>query len=129
VVTHLETAVGHSVVTAPLVRHEEVHLSGSGQLSAGRATIQFDADAADMIVHTDSHPYRVLVTPGGVCGGLAVSEKAPTGFQVEEINGGHSDVTFDWLVISRKPSRPGSGEPTELPDRLPEIPEPRPSPS
>jgi hypothetical protein len=118
--THLETRVGHRVVTSPLVLEEEVQISGTGRLSSGRATVLLGDEAADLVVHGEEAAYRVLVTPNGRCGGLAVVERSPDGFVVEELGDGAGEVEFDWLLISRKPAELGATRPSELPDRLPE---------
>ena len=119
-ITHLETKSGHRVVTSPLVLEEQVHISGSGRLERGRATVQLDYDAVDVIVHDEKEGYRVLVTPTGRCGGIAVVEKGPDGFVVEELGDGEGDAEFDWLLVSRKRKALGTNEPSRLPERLPE---------
>ncbi|HET6997359.1 MAG TPA: hypothetical protein VFI03_02130 [Solirubrobacterales bacterium] len=127
VLTHLETRSGHRVVTSPLVLQEEVQISGSGQLAGGRATVQLDPEAADLIVHGNGDTYRVLLTPTGRCGGLAVVEKTAEGFAVEELADGAGDAEFDWLLISRKRAAVESVEPSSLPDQLPQPAEPQPA--
>jgi hypothetical protein len=121
--THLETADGHRVVTSPLVLQHEVQLSGSAQLSGGRAVVALDADAPALIAHTGEQPYRVLLTPTGRCGVLAVVEKSNGGFVVEEQSGA-GDATFDWLVIARQAESADSTIGAELPIALLPMPDP-----
>ena len=64
-ITHLPTRKGHRVVTSPLSIEAEVQASGSARLTKGKATVQFEADVADIVLHTSEHSYRVLLTATG----------------------------------------------------------------
>ncbi|WP_194906411.1 hypothetical protein [Catenulispora rubra] len=120
--THLPTRHGHRVVTSPLVTEAELHISGSGHLTDGRARVEFDEDVADLVLYTHHTPYRVLVTPTGRCAGLLVVEKTAGFFIVEEAGEGHSDAPFDWIVITRQRADGENTIAMELPSALP-IPE------
>ncbi|HEX8830281.1 MAG TPA: hypothetical protein VF705_03900, partial [Longimicrobium sp.] len=71
--THIETRAGHRVVTSPLSLEVEIHLSGTGRLSGGRATVVLDPDVQDMIAAAGG--YRVQLTPAGQCLGLCTTRK------------------------------------------------------
>ncbi len=122
-ITRLPTRKGFRVVTSPLSVHSEVQASGSAKLTQGKATVQFEADVMDIILHTDEHAYRVLLTPTGQCNGLAVINKSGDNFIVAELNNGASDAGFDWFVIARKPEALGASAAAELPEKMAEMPD------
>ena len=97
--TMLETSEGPRPATSPLVLDAKVHLSGSGKLQSGRAKVPFGAEG-DLIA--SDAPYVVLLTPTDQCNGVCVVQKHAEGFAVQELAGGTSDATFDWLVIAPK---------------------------
>jgi hypothetical protein len=78
----------------------ELYISGSAALSLGKVEIQIDPDMIEIIA--TSEPFKVIVTPTGMCNGMAVTSKKYTGFTVEELGNGVSNAGFDWLVIARK---------------------------
>ncbi len=114
------TSKGTRVATSPIVFAIEIHLSGSGVLQNGKVKIKLDEDIADVIVCSKDKPYRVLITPTGMCNGLCVTARDNEGFEVQELQKGNSNVAFDWLIIAAKASELGTQEaepmPTELPD-------------
>jgi len=122
-VSHVETRNGHRIVTSPIVLAPEVHVSGRARLEGGRATVELDAEVADMLAPDGEDPYRVLVTPTTRCNGLAVTSKEAESFAVEELLEGSSDAEFDWLLIGRKRRELASSEADVLPESLPEVPE------
>ncbi|MEM7156263.1 MAG: hypothetical protein AAF799_25645 [Myxococcota bacterium] len=97
--TMLETSEGPRPATSPLVLDAKVHLCGSGKLQSGRAEVPFGAER-DLIA--SDAPYVVLITPTDQCNGVCVPHKSAEGFAVQELGGGTSDATFDWLVIAPK---------------------------
>lgn len=119
--THLPTRNGFQVVTSPLSLEVEIHVSGQGQLSNGKATIQFEPDVQDVIHHSDKHAYRVMLTPTDKCNGLRVAHKSANGFIVEELGGGTSNASFDWFIIARKPEELGASVAESMPEKLPEM--------
>ena len=125
-VTHLPTRNGHRVVTSPLSVDAEVQASGTAKLTQGKSTVQFEADVADIILHTAEHSYRVLLTANGQCNGLAVVNKSGDGFIVEELGNGESDAGFDWFIIARKPEQLGAATAFRLPEKMPKMPELKP---
>lgn len=119
--THIPTRNGHRVVTSPLSPKIEVYLNGQGRLSKGQATITLKEEFADMILHSDGSPYKVLLTPSSQCNGLAVVEKTSNSFTVEELANGNSNAGFDWFLISAKPEELNSAMPHTIPEALPQI--------
>ncbi|GAA2143732.1 hypothetical protein [Actinomadura napierensis] len=120
-IAHLPTAQGARAVTSPLSLDPEIHLSGTGQLSDGTATVALHPDAAGVIFHGDEAPYRVLLTPTRTCNGLAVTRKDADGFTVEELAGGRSAATFDWFLVAHRRESPDSPERALLPEITPQI--------
>jgi hypothetical protein len=117
--TALPTSAGERVASSPLTLEPELHLSGSGRLTAGRAVIDWNPDLAELLHHTAEAPYRVLLTPTTRCRGLAVVDKRAGGFDVEELCDGRSNAGFDWLLIAHLRAAPGSPDRATLPARLP----------
>jgi hypothetical protein len=72
---------------------------GSGQLSGGSTTVQLEPGFAG-VVKTDQ--YRVFPVATGDCKGLYVSKKTPTSFTVHEVQGGTSNVAFDYRVVAKR---------------------------
>ena len=73
---------------------------GSGTLVGGQAVVTIDllfAQSVNLGVE-----YHVFLTPLGDCSGLYVAEKTTTGFTVRELNGGTSNVTFDYRIVARR---------------------------
>jgi hypothetical protein len=73
--------------------------AGTGQLVAGRAQVRLDADFA-ALVKADN--YQVFLTPEGDCKGLYVTAKTATTFEVRELQGGTSAVTFNFRVLAKR---------------------------
>jgi hypothetical protein len=87
---------------------------GSGQLSAGQATVSLESGFAG-IVHTDA--YRVFLTPRGESKGwLFINKQSPSGFTVQEAAGGTSNIAFDYRVVAKRADIAGA--------RLEEVTEP-----
>lgn len=72
---------------------------GTGTLSGGQAVIDIDPLFAATINLDD---YHVFLTPLGDCQGLYVANKTPTGFEVRELGGGISDVSFDYRLVAHR---------------------------
>lgn len=73
---------------------------GSEKLHGGAAWVPIDKTFAQTSnVEMD---YHVFLTPGGDCKGLYVAKKTPVGFEVREMGDGHSEVQFDYRVVSRR---------------------------
>jgi hypothetical protein len=72
---------------------------GTAQLASGQTTVSLEPGFAS-IVHTDA--YRVFLTPKGDCKGLYVSSQAGGTFNVHELQGGTSNIGFDYRVVARR---------------------------
>ena len=73
---------------------------GSGKLIAGAAQIVLDPTFGQT-VNTEI-TYHVFLTPNAECRGLYVAQKSPGSFEVRELRGGKSNVTFDYRIVARR---------------------------
>ncbi len=73
---------------------------GSGQLSGGVAHIDLESVFAQT-VNTDVE-YHVFVTPNDDCKGLYVTSKTAGGFEVHELGGGRSNISFDYRIVAHR---------------------------
>ena len=71
---------------------------GQGKLENGRAHIDIDPILAKNVAISEKHPLRVFVQLEGDCNGVYVANKTTTGFDVVELNGGTSSVSFQWSI-------------------------------
>jgi hypothetical protein len=72
---------------------------GEGTLTNGRGSVAIDAALANSI---DMHrAYHVFLTPEGDCKGLYVTQKSPGGFVVRELQGGRSNIAFEYRVVAK----------------------------
>jgi hypothetical protein len=71
---------------------------GEGTLRAGVARVALAPDFANTIDAT--RPYIVLLTPEGDAA-LYVTNRTPGGFEVRQIGGGRSSVTFAYRIIAK----------------------------
>jgi hypothetical protein len=71
---------------------------GSQQLSRGAAIVNFDSDFAQTV--NTGVEYHVFLTPNGDCKGLYVARKTATSFEVRELGGGASSVSFDYRIVA-----------------------------
>jgi hypothetical protein len=67
--------------------------------------------------------YYVFLTPSGDCQGLYVAAKGPVAFTVQELNGGQSDIGFDFRIVARRKGY----ESVRLPNLRPGLQLPQPS--
>jgi hypothetical protein len=72
---------------------------GRAELVDGRAQVDLDDEFA-AIVQTDD--YHVFLTPEGDTQGLFVSARTPDGFEVRELQGGTSNLTFSYWVVAKR---------------------------
>ncbi len=72
---------------------------GEGELKNGKTHIDLDPIYAKSVVIDRKHPLRVFVQLEGNCKGVFVTNKTETGFDVEELDNGTSNTTFQWQVI------------------------------
>ncbi len=73
---------------------------GSGQLSNGVATVNLEPVFAQTV--NLGIDYHVFLTPNGDSGGLYVSRKTPTSFEVRESGSGRSTLAFDYRIVARR---------------------------
>jgi hypothetical protein len=73
---------------------------GSGQLRGGVGEVALEPTFA-LSVNTGTD-YHVFLTPNGDCEGLYVAQKTATGFQVRELRGGKSNITFDYRIVAKR---------------------------
>lgn len=73
---------------------------GSGQLTAGEATISLDKTFLETVSVAEG--YHVFLTPTGESQGLYVTQKTPTTFVVKESSGGKSSVSFDYRIVAHR---------------------------
>jgi hypothetical protein len=73
---------------------------GHGTLVDGRADIAIDPRFANVI--DSSKRYFVLLAPDGDCRGLYLAGESSQGFSVGELQGGHSNVAFEYRIIARR---------------------------
>jgi hypothetical protein len=74
--------------------------AGSGQLSGGSAQIAFDPAFASTV--NTGKAYHVFLTPNGDCRGLYVASKTAAGFEVRELGGGTSNISFDYRIMAKR---------------------------
>ena len=73
---------------------------GSGQLMGGLAIIHLDpkfGQTANL-----AKDYHVFVTPKGDCKGLFVANETKDGFEVRELSGGQSSISFDYRIVAHR---------------------------
>jgi len=73
---------------------------GTGTLTGGVATVSVDPLFAKTV--NLGAGYHVFLTPLGDCNGLYVANKTATGFEVRELNGGTSNISFDYRIVARR---------------------------
>src|SRR5262249_19627346 len=72
---------------------------GEGKLRRGKTKVHISADFAALV---RTNRYHVFVTPHGDCGGLFVASRTRTGFEVRELNGGTSNVSFSYRIVAKR---------------------------
>ncbi len=73
---------------------------GGGSLQNGVATVQIDplyAQTANTQIE-----YRVFLTPEGDCRGLYVVNKTASSFEVRELQGGASNISFSYRIVAKR---------------------------
>lgn len=75
---------------------------GAGQLVNGRAHVELDPTLSRNIVVSAEHPLRAFVQLRGDCKGVYVTNETATGFDVVELDGGTSNVAFNWTITANR---------------------------
>ena len=73
---------------------------GEDQLTNGKTIVNLDP-LFGQTVNTNV-TYHVFLTPGEDCNGLYVANKTPTSFEVRELKGGNSDVSFSYRIVAKR---------------------------
>jgi hypothetical protein len=73
---------------------------GLGQMSGGKAKIQFDNAFASVV--SDAEPIIVTITPIGESEGVYISSVDGKGFSAVENRDGKSSVQFIWVAIGKR---------------------------
>ncbi len=74
--------------------------TGDATLVNGVAQVALDPSFSNVI--DTSAGYRVFVTPDGDCRGLFVASRFSGGFVVRELQGGRSDVPFEYRIVAKR---------------------------
>src|SRR4029077_12716030 len=74
--------------------------TGDAMLVNGVAQVALDPSFSNVI--DTNAGYRVFVTPDGDCRGLYVASRSPGGFVVRELQGGRSDVPFEYRIVAKQ---------------------------
>lgn len=89
---------------------------GRASLRGGKATVTLEAQFA-ALVGDDS--YHVFLTPEGECEGLYVARQSRDRFEVHELRGGNSDISFSYrIAVKRTDVEAGRFKSVDLPERL-----------
>jgi hypothetical protein len=75
---------------------------GQGQLVNGKAHIELDPIFVKNVTINEKHPLRVFVQLEGNCKGVYITNKTNHSFDVMELDGGASNVTFQWNVVCNR---------------------------
>ncbi len=73
---------------------------GHATLRNGVAHVEIDSTFVQTI--NTEMTYHVFLTPNGDCKGLYVARKTATSFEVRELGGGQTNVTFDYRIVARR---------------------------
>jgi hypothetical protein len=74
--------------------------AGSGHLSHGAAHVDLEPVLAQTV--NTGVEYHVFLTPDGDCKGLYVSAKSSGGFDVRELGGGASSISFEYRIMAKR---------------------------
>jgi hypothetical protein len=118
--SHFASPGGSPIVTSyAQSTTPSIEETGTARLAFGQANVAFSASFARSI--NASRVYQVFLTPGGDTRGLYVATKYTGGFTVKEMQGGRSNIPFDYHVYavtgpsSAAQSAPSFGEPRVMP--------------
>ncbi|HYV94045.1 MAG TPA: hypothetical protein VE978_19870 [Chitinophagales bacterium] len=78
---------------------------GAGQLVNGKAHIDLDPIFVKNVAINEKHPLRVFIQLEGDCNGVYVTNKTFSGFDVVELSGGNSNISFTYHVIANRADR------------------------
>ena len=75
---------------------------GRSKLVNGKAHITLDPIFSKNIIVNEEHPLRVFVQLEGDCKGVFVSNQTALGFDVTELQGGNSSVSFTYFITANR---------------------------
>jgi hypothetical protein len=75
---------------------------GEGQLTGGKAHISLDPEFLQTVTIDAQHPMMVFVQVEGDCKGVYVTNKISTSFDVVELQGGTSNLSFSYRVVCKR---------------------------
>ncbi len=75
---------------------------GTGTLVKGFCHIVIDPVFSNNIISTKDHPIKIFIQLEGDCNGVYVTNKSVFGFDVIELKGGVSDVSFSWSITANR---------------------------
>jgi hypothetical protein len=75
---------------------------GAGQLQNGFVHITLDPLLVRNVYVDEKHPLKVFIQLEGDCKGIFVSNKTSNGFDVQELQGGQSNVSFTWQIVAAR---------------------------
>lgn len=102
--TTVETREGAKTLYALQSGESQYVFSGQSTLVNGHVRIDFDDTILD-IVDVDM-PMSINLTLTQKAKGLFVESRDEEGFDVQEIGGGESNATFDWLIFATRKNAP-----------------------
>ena len=73
---------------------------GTRQLAEGVAWVALDSTFLE-VVNTEIN-YHVFLSANGDCPGMYVARKTPAGFEVREVGGAKSNISFDYRIVVRR---------------------------
>jgi hypothetical protein len=73
---------------------------GSGRLQKGSARVPIKEDFSETV--NTGTAYHIFLTPKGNCNGLYVAQQTATSFEVRELNGGTTDIPFDYRIVAKR---------------------------
>lgn len=73
---------------------------GSSKLRKGRALVAIESTFAETV--NTGMEYHVFLTPNGESRGLYVTNKKGTSFEVREVNGGKSEISFSYRIVAKR---------------------------
>jgi hypothetical protein len=89
----------HVVSYASRSADAEMSDVGTGRIAGGHGIVQLDPAFARTLDMRAG--YHVFLTPLDDCKGLFVAAKSPASFEVREMQGGQSTLSFDYRIIGR----------------------------
>jgi outer membrane protein OmpA-like peptidoglycan-associated protein len=75
---------------------------GAGDLKDGIAHVDLESLLTRTIRVDEKHPLKVFIQLEGECNGVFVTNKSAKGFDVKELQGGKSNVSFTWQIVASR---------------------------